>query len=281
MKVLILGAKGTLGTQLMEIFPGFFGWDKEDCDVTNFEQLQSKMGEIKGQIDTVINCVAYNDVDGAESNIDMCILLNSTFPKNLVKICKDFDLTLVHFSTNFVFDGQKGEYVEKDEVNPQSIYGQSKVLGERAILEAECKAYIVRTSVLFGKKGLSPSSKRSFVDIMLDLSTSTNEVRVIKDEVNSVTYVVDLAQAVKILIETKPEYGIYHLTNSGQASWFDFAQEIFKLKHSHVVAIPILGKEMPRKAPRPKKAVLINTKLSQLRPWQDALAEFLTLPNTN
>jgi len=275
MNVLILGAKGTLGTELMEIFPGSFGWDKEDCDVTNMQQLQSKMGEVKDQIDTVINCVAYNDVDGAESHTEMAVLLNSTVPKNLAQICKDLGFTLVHFSTNFVFDGQKGEYIEKDEVNPQSIYGQSKVLGERAVLEAKCKAYVVRTSVLFGKKGLSPSSKRSFVDIMLDLSTSTNEVRAIKDEVNSVTYVVDLAQAVKNLLEAKPEYGIYHLTNSGQASWFDFAQEIFKLKHSHVVTVPILGKEMPRKAPRPKKAVLINTKLPQLRPWQEALNEFL------
>ncbi len=275
MNVIILGAKGTLGTELMKIFPGSLGWDKEDCDVTNLQQLKSKLGELKDQIDTVINCVAFNDVDGAESNVETAVLLNSTVPKNLAQICKDFGFTLVHFSTNFVFDGQKGEYVEKDEVNPQSIYGQSKVLGERAVLEAKCKAYVVRTSVLFGKKGLSPSSKRSFVDIMLDLSTSTNEVRAIKDEVNSVTYVVDLAQAVKNLLEAKPEYGIYHLTNSGQASWFDFAQEIFKLKHSHVVTVPILGKEMPRKAPRPKKAVLINSKLPQLRPWQEALSEFL------
>jgi dTDP-4-dehydrorhamnose reductase len=273
-KVLILGYKGMLGGELMKVFGNeAVGWDREDIDATATEDLRLKIKDLSPGI--VINCVAYNDVDGAEQNQDSAFKLNSDVPENLAKICKELGIILVHFSTNYVFDGQKGEYAETDAPSPLSVYAKSKYQGELAVQKNCEKFYLIRTAVLFGPKGQSEKSKKSFVDIMLGLALKESQVKVINDEINSFTYAVDLAQAVKLLLVQDRPFGIYHLTNSGLASWYDLAKEIFKIKNIKIELLPVLSSEFPRKAIRPKKSVLLNTKFLALRPWQEALSDFL------
>ena len=274
-KVLILGSKGMLGGQLMRVFSNeAVGWDRYDADVTQAGDLRLKILDLSPE--AVINCVAYNDVDGAEDNRDLAFKLNADIPANLADICKELDIPLVHFSSNYVFDGEKGEYSETDEPKPLSVYAKSKYQGELAAQKAGGKFYIVRTAVMFGPKGESRFAKKSFVEIMLGLADKGREIKAVGDEINSITYAVDLADAVKLLLGENYPYGIYHITNSGQGSWYDFAKEIFKDKKIDAQVVKASSVDFQRKAARPKKSVLINTKLSQLRPWQEALRNFLS-----
>ncbi len=273
-KVLILGSRGMLGGELLKVFGSdAIGWDREDVDVTQVESLKLKVESLKPS--AIINCVAYNDVEAAEEKVSIANLLNSEVPGNLAIICKDLNIPLVHFSTNYVFDGEQGEYTELDTPNPQSIYAKSKYLGEMAVSENCEKFYIVRTSVLFGKMGESALAKKSFVDLMLEKSNIVDTIKVVNDEINSVTYAADLALAVKVLLSQQFDFGIYHLTNLGSASWYDFAKEIFSIANKKITLIPVSSTEFPRKARRPKKSVLLNTKFIEFRPWQEALNEFL------
>lgn len=276
-KVLILGAKGMLGGQLIKVFPGAVSWDRGDVDVLDFENLKSKILGLPSRPEAIINCVAFNDVDGAEENQAAAFALNSELAGKLAEFCKEQNIILVHFSTNYVFDGGKGEYKEDDEPCPLSVYGQSKYRGEREIQKNTGKFYLIRTAVLFGPKGESEASKKSFVDLMLQLSEKSATIKAVTDEVNSLTLAADLAKRVKYLLDTNQPFGIYHVTNGGQASWYDFAKEIFSITKKDVKLIPVPSTEFLRKARRPKKSVLINTKLPRERSWQDALKGFLLI----
>ena len=223
----------------------------------------------------MINCVAFNDVDGAEDRQEQAFLLNAELPGALARITAELGVPLVHYSTNYVFDGAQGEYAEADAPAPLSVYGQSKLAGERRIAESGGQCYVVRTAVIFGPKGDSALSKKSFVDIMLDLSEKRSSIDVVSDEINNLTYAPDLAAATRRLLEAAPPAGIYHLTNSGSASWHECASEIFRISGRNVSAIPVPAARFPRKARRPAKALLRNTKQPALRPWQEALGEFL------
>jgi dTDP-4-dehydrorhamnose reductase len=284
--ILILGAKGMLGSELMNVFGSeAVGWDREEADVTKIEDIKLKIQQLKPSV--IINCVAFNDVDGAEEKKDIAFLLNEQVPANLSTLANELDITLVHFSTNYVFgNGHKytngtnnvenlGQYAEEDEPSPQSVYAKSKRAGELAVIKTAKKYYLIRTAVLFGKKGESELSKKSFVEIMLSLVEKQKEIKVVSDEVNSLTYVNDLAYAVKVLLSQNFAFGIYHFVNRGQASWFEFASEIFKTLEKNVKLLPVSASEFPRKALRPKKSVLINTKFIAFRSWQEALKEYL------
>jgi len=274
-RVLILGAKGTLGGQLMKLYPQAVGWDREDIDVLDFPALWAKMADLRRPPDAIINCVAFNDVDGAEDRPEAAMALNGWLPNQLAQFAAELDVPLVHYSTNYVFDGAKGVYEEADRPAPLSNYGRSKLRGEQLIGESVAKCYIVRTAVLFGPKGASDLSKKSFVDLMLDLSARRDTIQAVSDEVNSVTYAPDLAAATRDLLAAAPAPGIYHVANSGGVSWFDFAREIFRIAGRQVVVLPVPSTYFPRKATRPAKAILLNTKLPPQRPWQAALAEVL------
>lgn len=273
--VVILGSKGALGGQLLKLYPGATGWDREDADVTDFPALRAKFAGLGRAPDAVINCVAFNDVDGAEDRPDQALLLNAEVPGELARIARELGVPLVHYSTNYVFDGVRGEYAEADAPAPLSAYGRSKLLGERRIAECGGQWYVLRTAVIFGPKGESVLSKKSFVDIMLDLSRTRDTIQVVADEIGNLTYAPDLAEATRRLLNGLPPTGIYHVTNSGSASWFDCAKEVFRIAGRNVTAVPVPAAQFPRKAPRPARAVLLNTKLPPLRPWQEALAEFL------
>lgn len=277
-KILILGSKGMLGRQLMKVFGNnAIGWDKKEIDVSESKKLRDKIKKAGVKFDVIINCVAYNDVDAAEDNLRLALLLNAKVVARLAKICKEMGIILVHFSTNYVFDGKKGEYTELDIPNPQSKYAKTKYEGEIELAKNCHKYYLIRTAVLFGQKGESSLSKKSFVEIMLELSNKNKEIKVVKDEINSITYVKDLAEKIKLLINGKKPFGIYHIINGGQASWYDFAKKIFDISKQKVTLIPVLASEFKRKAKRPQRGVLLNTKINKLRPWQNALKDFLLL----
>jgi dTDP-4-dehydrorhamnose reductase len=273
--ILILGSQGMLGGELKRTFSRALGWDRREVDIVNGEDLENKIAALGQKPAVIINCAAYNNVDGAEIEKEKAFAINAEAVGSIAKACKKFSIPLVHFSSNYVFDGEKGEYTETDTPNPISVYGQSKYEGEK-LLQANClRYYLIRTSVLFGREAESKYAKKSFIEVMLGLSEKTATIKAVNDEVNSLTYVVDLAKAVETLITQKLPYGIYHITNGGEASWFDFAKEIFSIKGKKINFVPVKSSDFLRQAKRPKKAVLINTKFPPLRPWQDALKEYL------
>src|ERR1022692_98725 len=274
-RVLVLGAKGTLGGQLMRLHPEATGWDREDVDVLDPSALRVRLDGLGFVPDAVVNCVAFNDVDGSEDRPEQALALNAEFPGRLAQWTKEKGVPLVHYSTNYVFDGVRGEYRESDAPAPLSAYGRSKWRGEQLVAENGGRWYLVRTAVIFGPKGESELSKKSFVDIMLDLAAKRDTIEAVADEINSLTYAADLAAGTRDLLEAAPPAGIYHVTNGGGASWYDFAREILRIAGKSTTVLPVPSSRFPRKAKRPPRAVLLNTRLPPQRPWQDALAEFL------
>lgn len=274
-RVLVLGSKGTLGGQLMKLYPEAVGWDREDVDVLDRPAFAARLAGLGFLPDAIVNCIAFNDVDGAEDRPEQAFALNADFAADLARYTKEKAVPLVHYSTNYVFDGTRGEYSEADAPAPLSAYGRSKLAGEQKVVQRGGCSYVVRTAVIFGPKGASDLSKKSFVDLMLDLAAKRDTLQVVSDEINSVTYAPDLAAATRSLLDALPPPGIYHATNSGGASWFDFAREIFRLAGKTITLVPVPSTHFPRKAVRPARAILLNTKLPPVRPWQAALAEFL------
>ncbi|MDP2998588.1 MAG: dTDP-4-dehydrorhamnose reductase [Bryobacterales bacterium] len=274
--VLILGARGMLGGQLRALYPMGTGWDIEDLNVLDFDALRARVEALAPE--AIINCVAFNDVDGAEDRPEQALALNAEFPGKLARLAAARGIPLVHYSTNYVFDGVQGEYAETDAPAPLSAYGRSKLGGEQAVAAAGGRCYVVRTSVIFGPKGQSGLSKRSFVDLMLDLASGRDLIQAVDDEINSLTYAPDLARATRRLLEDAPAAGVYHLVNQGAASWCDFAREIFRIAGRNVTVVPVSSDRFPRKARRPARAVLVNTRRPRLRPWREALSELLVGP---
>ncbi|MDE2311835.1 MAG: dTDP-4-dehydrorhamnose reductase [Patescibacteria group bacterium] len=273
--ILILGAQGMLGGEFRRTFSRALGWDRAELDLAQAENLEERIRGLGEKVTAVINCAAYNNVDAAEQHKELAFAINAEAVGKIAAVCKKLDVPFLHFSTNYVFDGEKGEYREADQPNPLSIYAQSKFEGEK-LLQKNCdKYYLIRTSVLFGHEAQSEFAKKSFIEIMLELSQKTGTIKAVNDEINSLTYVSDLAKTVELLITKKYPYGIYHVVNSGEASWYDLAKEIFSATDKKINLVPVPASEFPRPARRPKRAVLLNTKLPALRSWQAALHEFL------
>jgi len=280
MKVLIVGAKGMLGQEIVQVFGNskdfeITAWDRLDIDITNFSLAQEKINSLKPEL--IVNCAAYNNVDQAEVDSELAYLLNFEAVENLATISASTGATFIHFSTDYIFDGLKKEgYEENDEPKPAGVYAQSKLAGEKAVQRVGGKYYLIRLSRLFGKPAASENAKKSFVDIMLALSKSKSEIEVVDEEFSSPTYAPDLARATLDVIKFRSPYGIYHRTNDVACTWFEFAREIFKQKNIQVKLIPVSGDKFARKAKRPSYSRLISTKLPALRPWQSALQEYLS-----
>lgn len=283
MKIVILGGKGNLGSQLSEelaLDHQVFSFDRTDFDVLDQEALKRVLSEILP--DVVVNCVAYNAVDRCEDKVGYqdALALNRDLPGRLADLAVELNCVLVHYSTDYVFSGleTKCEFVEDDTPNPINKYGESKFLGELEVRRRESKGlryYIIRTSKLFGPKGESPDAKPSFFDIMLRLSAEKSEVTVVNEELSCFTYTPDLAAASARLIAARPAEGIYHLVNEGAATWYDGARELFQLAKKEVVIRAIRSENLARPARRPKFSVLKNNKLKKMRPYQEALKEYL------
>jgi dTDP-4-dehydrorhamnose reductase len=201
--------------------------------------------------------------------------LNSDAVGYIAEAAESVGATLVHYSTGFVFEGseEKG-YNEDANPDPQSVYGKSKLGGEQQA-EKCSKYYIIRLNLLFGQGGSSVHAKKSFPDMILELAKEKKEFDFVTDEISTPTYAVDLAKATIELVKKPYPYGIYHLPNDGKASWYEFAEEVFKDKGIEVKLNKVNSEQFVRPAKRPKNSVLLNTKFPKLRTWQEALKEYL------
>jgi len=248
-----------LGSDLCKVFPYAVKLTHKDFDITDRSQVMESIQNIKPEL--VINAAAYTDVDGCEDRQELALQVNGYGPGYIAEACNEIDATLIHFSTDYVFDGSKEEYIESDAPDPINVYGSSKLLGERKIAENLDDYRIIRISWLFGTHG------KNFVETMLRLSAEMAQVRVVNDQFGKPTYTVDLAN--KIMEIAELEAGIYHVTNEGVCSWYDFASAVINN------AVPCTSEEFPRKARRPKYSVLVNTKTEPMRHWKEALKDYL------
>lgn len=276
MKVVILGAKGLLGEALTAAFVGhdLHAYDRDELDVTDFGRLRDELAQVHPEV--VLNCVAWNDVDGAETKYEVAELLNVRVPRELAKITRAQGAILVHYSTDNVFDGNNSSgYAEDAAPNPANAYGRSKYGGEIGVREEAEKYYLIRTSRLYGAKPSSPIAKPSFVVRMVELGRIKKEMSVVHEEPGAFTYAKDLAEATKRILDEQRPFGIYHRTAAGAVTWYECASEIFKYLNIEISLTPIGRKDFPRAARVPASSVLLTTKLPPMRDWRIALHEFL------
>lgn len=274
MRILITGASGMLGHDLQRTLKNheLILCNSKNLDITNKNLVSETINEMKPDI--LINSAAYTNVDDCETNYEEAYKVNALGPKNLANVCKDLKIPLVHISTDYVFDGKKTEPLkENDNLGPQTAYGKTKLEGEQFIQKILDEYFIIRTAWLYGCDG------DNFVKTMLNLSKSLNEITVVNDQIGSPTFTYDLAKGISEIIKTD-KYGVYHLTNSGSCSWYEFSKEIFRLANKNVKVIPVTTEEFPRPAPRPKYSVLNNDKwikqgFKPLRDYKEALKEYL------
>jgi len=276
MKILILGSKGMLAQDMVKVFEEeeLFLWDREDLDITNKEDVGIKILETRP--DVVINTAAFTDVDGAEANKKIAFKVNAEAVGYLVETAKKADAILVHFSTDYVFGQEKKEGYKETDIpkSPKSIYGESKLEGEKEILkEKNLKYYLIRLSWLFG-----PSfghDYKNFVNTILRIAKEKEEIKVVDDQFGKPTYTLDLARALKNIIEKNKDFGIYHLPNETSTNWFEFAKKIVQVAGLETKIIPCKTEEFPTPAKRPKYSTLLNTKIKLQRSWQVALEEYI------
>ena len=254
-QVLVTGANGQLGKSIKRISPNFKGLkfvftDKADLDITNSEEVNTFFES--NALDYCINCAAYTSVDKAEEETDKAYLINATAVKNLAEACKKSGAVLIHISTDFVFDGTKRTpYTEEDMPNPLSVYGKSKLKGEEHVQESCDRHFIVRTSWLYSEYG------NNFVKKMLRLAETRKQISVVNDQIGSPTYAGDLAEFIlKVISSESTAYGLYHYSNLGAISWYDFAVEIFRQHQKNVHVVPIPTRAYPTLANRPAFSVM-------------------------
>lgn len=276
MRVLVTGAAGQLGYDVAEQLKScgilHLAVDRDDFDLTNRESTFDFVQAFKP--DTVIHCAAYTAVDRAEEDSANCCKINIDGTQNLIDACKDLDVKFVYISTDYVFDGEKEEPYEVDDMpNPQTVYGQTKLEGENRVCRSIAKHFIIRTAWVFGSNG------NNFVKTMLRLGAERDTLSVVCDQFGSPTYTKDLATLIADIIQTE-RYGTYHATNEGFCSWADFAKEIMQLSGLNARVSPIASSEYPAKAKRPKNSRLSKQKLldngfNPLPHWTNALERFL------
>ncbi len=284
--ILILGARGNLGVQLVKIFKNnnyeVIAWDRKEIDITDKELITKKINDIKPGI--IINAAAYNAVDKCEEDekeFELAYKINGEAVGFLVEAALKVNAILVHYSTDYVFAGDKQEgYSEDDKPSPINKYGETKLAGEKEIISSSGKGlkwYLIRTSKLFGPPGKSPAAKPSFFDLMVNLAVNRRELEVVDAEISSFTYTSDLAHATLELIEERYGYGIYHLINEGACTWYEAACELFKMLEKDIKIKPVSPEHFPRPAKRPLYSILLNTKFKKLRNWREALKEYLNI----
>lgn len=281
MKIMILGSHGQLGTELTQLFSDeAVAFPKSDVDICSFDSIVAKLKE--HPVDCVINAAAYNRVDQAEDEPQVAYAVNALGPRNLAIACSQFNIRLVHISSDYVFGGSRSAspWTEADCPEPVSAYGVSKLAGECFVRALAPKHFVLRTCGLYGHAAISPKGERNFVETMLKLAETHQTIRVVDDQYCTPTSTSDLAVAISRLIQTD-QYGLYHATNSGECTWAQFAQAIFRQMSIPVRVVPIRSDEYANKAIRPAYSLLNCNKINEILParmphWHDALADYLT-----
>ena len=276
MKILVTGVKGQLGydveNELAERGIETVGVDIEEMDITDAKSVEKV---IRGEApDAVIHCAAFTAVDAAEENEELCRKVNAEGPRNIAKVCRELDIKMLQVSTDYVFEGTGGRPWEpEDECCPKTVYGKTKYEGELAVKELLDKYFIVRIAWVFGING------KNFVKTMLNLAKSRDTIKVVNDQFGSPTYTYDLAKLLADMVMTE-KYGIYHATNEGSCSWYEFACAIFKEAGVEVNVVPVSSEEYGAKADRPANSRMSKEKLTEkgferLPAWEDALHRYV------
>lgn len=281
MKILVTGANGQLGNELRMLAKEHGNWDfiftdvtEHPTDKTEYLDITKKI-EFDGPLDFVINCAAYTNVDAAEDNEAVAFKLNCIAPQNLAELSLEKGAALIHISTDYVFEGNGNKpCLESDKACPVSAYGRTKYAGELAVRASGCRYIIIRTAWLYSEYG------KNFLKTMMKLTSERNEVKVVNDQIGTPTYALDLAKAIltTVVAGISPEnQGIYHFSDLGVCSWFDFATEIARLGGREGVVKPCTSDEFPSKVKRPSYSVLDKTKISKtfslnIPQWQDSLS---------
>lgn len=280
MRVLVTGAKGQLGSDLLcELSKRNIesvGIDIEDLDITDAAATKKVIEDInnKTKLDAIIHCAAYTAVDAAEDNEALVTKINAEGTKNIAEVAKTLDIAMMYISTDYVFDGEgKRPWEPDDKRAPLNVYGMAKYKGELYVEELVKKYFIVRISWVFGLHG------NNFIKTMLRLGKERGAVSVVNDQIGSPTYTPDLSRLLADMIVTD-KYGRYHATNEGLCSWYDFAVEIFKQANLDVAVTPVSSDAFPVKAKRPHNSRMDKSKLTEngfklLPTWQDALGRYL------
>lgn len=282
MKILITGSNGQLGKELVNQLKSInqstnqlkytiLATTRDDLDISN--QISVDDFILYNKPDVVINCAAYTKVDGCEDNIEIAYKINSLGVRNLAIASEKVNAKLVHISTDYVFNGfSKYPYREDNKTEPNSVYGKSKLMGEKFVEQFSHKYFILRTAWLYG-------DGNNFVKTMIKLSLENKEVNVVNDQFGSPTSTVDLAKVIIRIMETE-NYGIYHATCEGQCSWYDFAKKIFELKKIDIKVNPIKSSDFKSKVQRPQYSVLDNFMLkliglNSFRAWEESIGEYI------
>lgn len=279
-KVLLIGADGMLGGELRERLEKKYevtGTTLQTLDITDREAVLAKAKKVKPYY--IINCAAYTNVDGCEVNYDLANKVNGLAVANIAEAAKENDSTFIHISTDYVFDGKldiEKIYTEDMESNPISAYGKTKLVGEQNAAKAE-KYYILRTAWLYGIGG------KNFVKTMLKLSETHDELKVVCDQHGSPTSTTTLCEIIEQIMEKEPAYGVYHSTNEGFTTWYDFTVKIMELAGRKTKVHPVTSEEYkqmnPASSDRPKNSMLSKEKLKNAgivpSKWEDALANYL------
>lgn len=283
MKILVTGANGQLGLKIRDLSAGYKHFeyiytDLENLDITNQSDLFNFFSENKP--DLLINCAAYTAVDKAEDDSENAFAANSKAPYYLAQACKASNCKFIHISTDYVFDGNANfPYSEEVEVNPVSVYGKSKYEGEVSLLQVLAEALIIRTSWLYSEYG------NNFVKTILRISKDREFLNVVNDQRGTPTYAGDLAATIleichKLTIEKMWNPGIYHFSNMGECTWFEFAKEILALKNVKIVLNPVTSEQFPSIVKRPTYSVLDKSKIIKtynilIPEWKDSLARVI------
>ena len=274
--ILVTGSTGQLGSDVVKelLKRGYstLSPNRSEFNLCSEDSIRNYI--LNSNCEAIVHCAAYTQVDKAEDEKDLCIKINATATKHIVKCAKILDIPMIYISTDYVFDGTKdGEYTENDETNPINIYGESKLVGEKYVQEILEKYYIVRTSWVFNING------KNFIETMLRLSKANNQLSIVNDQIGSPTYTKDLSRLLVDMLETS-KYGLYHATNEGYCSWYEFADTIFKLANINIDIKAINSNEYASRAKRPLNSKLSKDKLIEygfkpLPHWEDALKDYL------
>jgi len=275
MTILVTGANGQLGQELVRLGDNairIVGYGRQQLDITNLQQCRDVIQAVRP--DAIIHTAAYTAVDRAETNADEAYRINAIGTRNLTLAARDLGVKICYISTDYVFDGCASQpYNEYDNTNPQSIYGKSKRAGEVLLQSLSDRYFIVRTSWVYGKYG------NNFAKTMLKFAKERDSVSVVHDQIGSPTYTYDLARFLVDLVQTEA-YGIYHASNAGVCTWYEFAKAIFEESGSSIRIEPCTTEQFPRPAPRPAYSVMDHSAIRQngfsdLRHWRDALRAYL------